>query len=185
MFTLSVILVKTKKTTIMKRLFTIALMALFTLTISAQSTIDKLFSKYKGVEGFTTVTVNGNLLKLLADIDDEDEDEDLMKFADKFTSIRILAQEDDDMDVDNFYDAVIDEVNRGGYEEMVTINSSDSDVKIMVRADGNIFKEFLLIAGGDDNALIQIKGSFSMKDVKEMSKSVEKDEMISLSGIDF
>ncbi len=182
---MSVILVKTIKTTIMKRLFTIALMAIFTLTLSAQSTIDKLFNKYKGVEGFTTVTVNGNLLKLLADIDDDDEDEDLMKFADKFTSIRILAQEDDDMNVENFYDAVIDEVNRGGYEEMVTINSKGSDVKIMVKADGKMFKEFLLIAGGDDNALIQIKGNLSMKDVKEMSKTVEMDEKISFSGIDF
>jgi len=176
--------VKTLKTFIMKRLFTIALMALFTLTISAQSTIDKLFNKYRGVEGFTTVTVNGNLLKMLADIDDE-EDEDLMKFADKFTSIRILAQEDDDMDVDNFYDAVIDEVNRGGYEEMVTINSDGSDVKIMVKADGKVFTEFLLIAGGDDNALIQIKGRLSMEEVKEMSKSIEDEKSISFSGIDF
>lgn len=160
-------------------------MALFTLSISAQSTIDKLFNKYRGSEGFTTVTVNGNLLKMLADIDDEDQDDDIMRFANKFTSIRILAQEDDDMEVDNFYDTVIDEVNKGGYEEIVAINSDGSDVKIMVKADGNIFTEFLLIAGGDDNALIQIKGRLSMKDVKEMSMSIEDEKGMSFSGIDF
>ena len=170
----------------MKRLFTIAILALFTLTISAQSTIDKLFNKYQGKDGFTTVTVNGNLLKLFADLDDDEEqDEDIMKYADKFTSIRILAQEDDDVEVGNFYDYVIDEVNRGGYEEMVTINSEGSDVKIMVRAEGKVFKEFLLIAGGSDNAIIQIKGSLTMKEVKDMAKSVEDEESISFSGIDF
>ena len=56
-----------------------------------------------------------------------------MQFADKFTSIRILAQDDDEMEVENFYDMVIDEVNKGGYEEMVSINSSGDDVKILVK----------------------------------------------------
>ncbi|MEE4116166.1 MAG: DUF4252 domain-containing protein [Marinilabiliaceae bacterium] len=168
----------------MKRLLSIAVLALFTLALSAQSSIDRLFNKYQGQKGFTTVTVNGNLLKMFADNDDED-DEDLMKFADKFTSIRILAQEDDDIEVENFYDLVIDEVNKGGYEELVTINSEGDDVKIMIKADGKIFREFLLIAGGDENAIIQIKGSFTYNEVKEMSKSVENEKGISFSGLDF
>lgn len=168
----------------MKRLLSIAVLALFTLAISAQSSIDRLFNKYQGNKGFTTVTVNGNLLKMFADADDED-DEDLMKFADKFTSIRILTQDDDEMDVENFYDMVIDEVNKGGYEEMVTINSGGDDVKIMIKAEGKVFKEFLLIAGGDENAIIQIKGNFTYDEVKEMSKSVENEKGISFSGLDF
>jgi hypothetical protein len=121
---------------------------------------------------------------MFADNDDKD-DEDLMKFADKFTSIRILAQDDDDIEVENFYDLVIDEVNKGGYEELVTINSEGDDVKIMIKADGKIFKEFLLIAGGEENAIIQIKGSFTYNEVKEMSKSVENEKGISFSGLDF
>lgn len=168
----------------MKRLLSIAVLALFTLALSAQSSIDRLFNKYQGQKGFTTVTVNGNLLKMFADNDDKD-DEDLMKFADKFTSIRILAQDDDDIEVENFYDLVIDEVNKGGYEELVTINSEGDDVKIMIKADGKIFKEFLLIAGGEENAIIQIKGSFTYNEVKEMSKSVENEKGISFSGLDF
>ena len=168
----------------MKRLLSISVLVLFTLAISAQSSIDRLFNKYQGQKGFTTVSVNGNLLKMFTDSDDED-DEDLMRFADKFTSVRILAQDDDEMDVENFYDMVIEEVNRGGYEEMVTINSSGDDVKIMIKAEGKIFKEFLLIAGGDENAIIQIKGNFTYNEVKEMSKSVENEKGISFSGLDF
>ena len=167
----------------MKRLLFISLALILANVAGAQSSIDKLFDKYQGQKGFTTVTVNGSFLKFMAEIDDEDED--LMKFADKFTNIRILAQEDDELQVDNFYDLVIDEVMKGGYEEMVTINSEGSDVKILVRADGKVFKEFLLIAGGDENAIIQIKGNFSYDEVKEMSSSVKDGHGVhGISGIE-
>ena len=161
----------------MKRILILSLFATFVISLSGQSAIDRLFEKYQGSDGFTVITINGNMLRLIADID-EDEDE-LMKHADKFTTIRILAQDDDtDLDV-NFYDLVMRDLDRDGYEEMVSINSSDSDVKILVKAEGKVFKEFLLVAGGDDdNAIIQIKGNMTYEDVKQMSESVKDDHDI-------
>jgi hypothetical protein len=165
----------------MKRFLLISLIASFAVSMSGQSSIDKLFDKYAGKEGFVTVSINGNMLKLIAAIDDNDDE--IMKRADKFTTIRILAQEDEFFDSENFYDLVIDEVNRGDYEELMTINSSDADVKILVRTDGKVFKEFLLIAGGDDNALIQIKGNLSYDDVKDMGESVKQGKGIHTSSL--
>lgn len=158
----------------MKRIITPLLMLLFTVSLSAQSSIDRLFDKYQGKDGFVTVTVSGSFLKMMGNFDDDDE---FLKHSDKFSAIRILAQEDDFMEVDNFYDMVIDEIEKGGYEEMVRINSADSDVKIMVKADGDVFTEFLLVAGGDDNAIIQIKGRLTRKMVREMSESVDDDNI--------
>ncbi|HKL66910.1 MAG TPA: DUF4252 domain-containing protein [Bacteroidales bacterium] len=158
----------------MKRIITPLLMLLFTVSLSAQSSIDRLFDKYQGKDGFVTVTVSGSFLKMMGNFDDDDE---FLKHSDKFSAIRILAQEDDFMEVDNFYDMVIDEIEKGGYEEMVRINSADSDVKIMVKADGDVFTEFLLVAGGDDNAIIQIKGRLTREMVREMSESVDDDNI--------
>lgn len=157
-----------------------ALMTLFILTASAQSSIDKLFDKYQGKDGFVTVTISGNLLKLLGSDDDED---DFLKHANKFTSIRILAEDSEFESPENFYDLVINEVDKGGYEEMVVVNSSDTDLKILVRADGKVFKEFLLIAGGDSNAIIQIKGELTRNDVKEMSESVKDGKGIKVDSM--
>ncbi|MEZ5001325.1 MAG: DUF4252 domain-containing protein [Bacteroidales bacterium] len=164
----------------MKRIALLSIISLLAVTLHAQSSIDRLFEKYQGKDGFVTVTINGNLLKMLGSIEDEDDD-DLMRFADKFTAIRIIAQEEDYEGVENFYDAVIAEINRGGYEEMMTVNSSDADVKILVKGSGRAFEEFLVIAGGESNAIIQIKGSFTSDDVKKMSESVKSGD--SLHGI--
>ncbi|HCC69559.1 MAG TPA: hypothetical protein DEQ09_00165 [Bacteroidales bacterium] len=161
----------------MKRIITPLLLFVFTISLNAQSSIDRLFDRYQGVDGFVTVTISGNFLKMLGQFDDDDE---FLKHSDKFTVIRILAQEDDDMEVDNFYDLVIDEIDKGGYEEVVRINSSDADVKIMVKADGNIFSEFLLVAGGDDNAIIQIKGKLTQKMIEEISESINDDNIFGL-----
>lgn len=159
----------------MKRIISVAVLLFIILSASAQSSIDKLFNKYQGKDGFVTVTISGNFLKMVGAFDDEHGDDDIMKHVDKFSSIRILSQEDENEDVGNFYDMIMDEVSKGDYEEMMTINSSDSDVKILVRSEGKVFKEFLLVAGGDDNAIIQIKGSMSYEDIKEMSESIDGD----------
>jgi hypothetical protein len=43
-----------------------------------------------------------------------------------------------------------------------------------VRTDGNKFKEFLLIAGGEDNAVIQVKGDLTLNDAKKLSEDARK-----------
>lgn len=156
----------------MKRIFTPLVLLVFTISLNAQSSIDKLFDKYMGVDGFVTVTLSGNFLKMIGQFDEDDE---FLRNADQITTIRILAQEDEDMEVENFYDLVIEELDKGGYEEMVRVNSSDSDVKIMVKAEGKIITEFLVVTGGEDNAIIQIKGRLTDKMVKEMSESIKED----------
>ena len=154
----------------MKRILALLILAMFVFTVNAQSSIDKLFNKYQGQDGFVTVSISGSFLKILSEMDDSEDE--FMRHASKFSTIRILAQEDDNMEVENFYNMVIDEVDKGGYEEMVTVNSSDADVKVLVKIEENIYREFLVIAGGDENAIIQIKGSMSFEDVKDMSKSI-------------
>ena len=163
----------------MKKIITPLLFLVFTLTMNAQSSIDRLFDRYQGVDGFVTVAVSGNFLKMMSEFDDDE----LLRHSDKFTTIRILAQDDDNMRVENFYDIVMGELDKGGYEEMVRINSSDSDVKIMIKAEGNIFTEFLLVAGGDENAIIQIKGRLTEKIIKEMSESIDKDKDNAMFGL--
>ncbi|MFO7755825.1 MAG: DUF4252 domain-containing protein [Bacteroidales bacterium] len=159
----------------MKRIITPLILFLLVASASAQSSIDRLFDEYQGRDGFVTVSVSGSFLKMIGEFDDDDE---FLKHSDKFTAIRILAQEDDDIQSGNFYELIIDELDKGGYEEMVRINSADADVKIMVKAEGKVFTEFLLVAGGDDNALIQIKGRMTDKMVKEMSDSVNDDHAV-------
>ncbi len=156
---------------VMKKLLLFIVFTAIVNFVSAQKSIDALFNKYAGKEGFVTVTFNGNLLKLLACNDEDIEDN---KLPANISEIRILAQEDKELNVDNFYELVKKEIRFNDYEEFMRVKESDQDLRMLVRAEGNKFREFLLIAGGDDNVVIQIKGEMTFREARKFSEDVKK-----------
>ena len=156
----------------MKKLSLLIVLMITATMAFGQKSIDDLFDRYAGKDGFTTVTVNGGLLKLarlLGDKDDEDS------FPLHITEIRVLAQEDKTMNVGNFYNQVIDDIDLRNYDEFMRVKNSNQNLRMLVRSEGNRFKEFLLIAGGEDNALIQIKGNMTYEEAKKFSDDARKD----------
>jgi len=146
----------------------------FTITVTfsyGQKSIDNLFDRYAGKDGFTTVTINGNLLKWARHLADNDEDN---SFPVNISEIRILAQEDKSIPVENFYNMVINDIDLKNYDEFMRVKNSGENLRMLVRSEGNRFKEFLLIAGGKDNALIQIKGNMTYEEARKFSRDAEK-----------
>ena len=157
----------------MKKVILLVAIAM-TVTIGyGQKSIDALFQKYADKDGFTTVTINGNLLKLASLFGGNESDDSL---PGDVSLIRILTQEDKNVNSDNVYDMVIGGIDLSQYEEFMSVKESGQDLKMYVRADGDLFKEFLLIGGGDDNVLIQIKGSMSLEDAKKFSGDAKKNQ---------
>jgi hypothetical protein len=162
----------------MKKLLLTIVLTITAAVLYGQKSIDDLFDKYAGKDGFTTVTINGSILKLAHCFGDDNEEDALPAHI---TEIRILAQEDDHMKVDNFYNSVIDGIDLKNYDEFMRIKKSDEDVRMLVRSDGDRFREFLLIAGGNDNAVIQIKGNMTYAEAKKFSKEAEKNNGMNLT----
>jgi hypothetical protein len=161
----------------MKRLLLFIVLTITATIVYSQKSIDDLFDKYAGKDGFTTVTINGNLLKLAHCLGDNDED---TSFPANITEIRVLAQEDKSLKVENFYNLVINDIDLKNYDEFMRVKKSDQDLRMLVRSEGKKFKEFLLIAGGNNNALIQVKGSMTYADAKKFSKEAEKDHGLNI-----
>jgi hypothetical protein len=157
----------------MKKIVGIIAAVLVSVSVNAQKSIDDLFAKYAGKDGFTTVTINGSLLKLAEAFDNDEHDKSMPK---NISLIRILAQDDEYQGkVENFYNAVIKDIDLSKYEEFMQVKDKDQDVRMLVRMEGNKFTEFLLISGGKDNALIQIKGSMTLDEAKKFSEDAKKD----------
>jgi hypothetical protein len=110
---------------------------------------------------------------MAAAMDKDESDKDLPK---DISTIRILAQEkENDGKIENFYDAVIKDIDLTKYEEFMQVREKDQDVRMLVRMEGNKFTEFLLIVGGKDNALIQIKGSMTLDEAKKFADDAKKE----------
>jgi hypothetical protein len=161
----------------MKKVFLFIALTIATTIIYGQKSIDALFERYAGKDGFVTITMSGNLLKLATCLDNDNDDNSLPA---EITEIRILAQEDENLKVENFYDMVINDINLDNYEEFMRVKESDQDLRMLVRSENNRFKEFLLIAGGEDNALIQIKGNMTYAEAKKFSSNARKNHALNI-----
>lgn len=155
----------------MKKLILFVVLTISATFVYGQKSIDDLFERYAGQEGFTTITINGNLLKFLSCLGDNKEEHSVPT---GLSEIRLLTQDNDSLKVENFYTLVIKDIDLKKYDEFMRIKESDEDLRMLVKSEGNKFKEFLLIAGGKDNAVIQIKGNMTFDDAKKFSSAAKK-----------
>ena len=155
----------------MKKILFFIVLTITGTIVYGQKSIDALFEKYSGKDGFVTFNMSGNLIKLASFLNDEDEDNSLPSHI---TEIRILAQDDKINKVENFYDIVNKGIKYDDYEEFMKIKDSDQDVRMLVRSEGTRIKEFLFIAGGEDNVLIQIKGNMTFAEARKFSNDAKK-----------
>lgn len=138
-------------------LFSVLILFLFT-ACEYESGVSEAFTKYRFKEGVTTITVPGWAIRLAARWGDLDKNErELLQSIDK---VKILAIEDKDLNARSnlhreFYSAVRE---NSEMEELMVVRDGNDQVTIFGIADENSIKELLILVGGDDNAMVYVKG---------------------------
>jgi hypothetical protein len=148
----------------------IGLMIMPLLLMAQQSPAERVFKKYAGVTGITSVQISSGMFGMLANMDSENDD--LRKLASSISSVYILhAPEDAAITLEmNFYDEVMKDLPVKKYNELMRVNSADQQVLILADESNGIIKELLLLVGGKtDNALIYIEGNLDMKQLASLS----------------
>jgi len=159
----------------MKRLILLAALLIPTLLSAQNAAVEKLFQKYQGKEGVTTVMIGPELFQVIKSMEIKDiEAHDLP--MDKLKSVKILTIEDEDQWKDvNFYNEIEKDLDMSDYAEVMTVNDGGETVRMWMKNEGQQIREFLLIVGGDDNVLIYITGDFNLNDISGIAESFGKD----------
>jgi hypothetical protein len=154
----------------MKRMVLFLTLAMFAMALNAQKdALDEFFASYSGRDGYTSVIINGNIFGLIKNLDD---DPDLAYLDEKITSVRIVSRKESYTGNENsFMSELKGEIKRGGYEELMTVKDSDDNVLVLVKTSGKSVSELLIIASGDSEAVIQIKGKLTRDDVDRLSRN--------------
>ncbi len=152
----------------MKKMVLTVIIAICASSLYGQrDALDDFFNTYSDQEGYTVVNISGSLFGLLKKFDD---DPDLANMGQKITSVRIVSREGDhDFGRPDFMSDLKGIIRRGGYEELMKVNNPDEEVLFLVKSDRDIIKEILVIASGDNETVIQIKGNLTKDDVEHLS----------------
>ncbi|MCK4748818.1 MAG: DUF4252 domain-containing protein [Bacteroidales bacterium] len=166
---------KQVKTYTMKRIIIGGVILLFTLTVfSQQSAVDKVFDKYSGKDGYTTVYISSFMFNLLNSLEvDDPEYNNFKKATSGITSIKILTQ--DGGESASFGKELLNMLPRDEYKEMMTVKERDEEVLFLAREEGGTITEFLLIVSGNDgeDALIAIQGNIDLESISSITSGLD------------
>ncbi len=167
----------------------IVILLTFMISVSAMSQkdpVDRIFDKYSGQEGYTTVYISSKMFSLFAEIDPDDQE--LQDMMNGLKSIRILASDDSDEsggDGINFYKEVMKDLAVEKYEELMVVKDGNQDLKFLIREENGKIVELLLVGGGDgDNVLISIRGNIDMKNIGKIGKALDVEGLENIEKID-
>lgn len=169
----------------MKKLMLIIIGMGLSASLMAQSNpVDDMFNKYSDKPGFTVVTISSKMFSMLSGQDSQNKDAD--NIINRLKSIRILSVEDSTMNKGlNFYNELSKKLDLSAYEELMVVKEGRDMTKFLIRQKGNTISELLVIAGGPGgNSLISIKGDLNLKNISDLSKSLDMQELKGLDDID-
>jgi hypothetical protein len=136
----------------MKKIALLLPLFMLPFLVNAQkSPIEKLFKKYYGKEGFTTVLVNQEAFEVISHM--EKSKGEINGTLDKIKRVRVIAQEDE-----------------CDYKELVVVKESDQEVMVLAKEEDGKLAELLVLVGGKDNVLVSVEGSFTMEDLGALSQ---------------
>ena len=160
----------------------------FAFTALAQeSPTSKLFDKYSGKDGFTTVSISKELFGMFASIDTTDADAKQVKdMMSQLDGIHILMYEDGDSDnsvLSRFKDE-LGKINTSGYSELMTVKEKGEAVKFLAMKKGDKISELLLLINSDKEAgFISITGLIDMNTIAKLSKVMHMEGMENLEKL--
>lgn len=169
----------------MKKSFLLLTALFLTIAIQAQTNpVDEMFNKYSEKDGFTIVTISSRMFGMFANLDSENPDTD--NLIRRLKSIRILSVEDTLLNINlNFYSELSKKLDMSVYEELMVVKEGHDVTKFLIKENGNLISELLVIVGGPGgNSLISIKGDLSMKNISDLSKNVGIQELKTLEELE-
>ena len=177
----------------MKKLM-ITLLAIVFLTpamIAQESITAKLYDKYSGTEGITTVHITKELFGMIAQMNFEGEDaEEMNEMKDAMAGlefIKIVMFENGSEDNKDFtsFKKDLNALDHEGYAELMVVDDKDEKVRFLARQDGEMIKEFLiLISSANEVGFISIFGDMDMETISKVSQGMGIDQMGKFGGKD-
>ncbi|MCD4745685.1 MAG: DUF4252 domain-containing protein [Bacteroidales bacterium] len=162
----------------------------FPILINAQnSPVEKLFEKYTGEEGFTSVDVSQQLFGLFTTIESDDEGfEEFQKAISQLEGLKLLSytpEEPNSKKRTSFYNDIINTVPFKEYKELMIIRENDMVVKFYVKHEKEIISELIMIANGDDETvLMNLSGIIDLNSMAKLAGSMNIHGMNHLGKIE-
>lgn len=148
--------------------------------MNAQSPMDKVYEKYAGQEGFTSVNISKDLFQMFCNMDTVDKSSDskeIRELMQQLTGLKILTYTGDSTKTAK-RDAVYNEFNalfpNPVYKEIMSVKEKNNDVRFLTKQDknGKISEMVMLQKGSCTTVVLSLTGNIDLKNISKLSKTM-------------
>ena len=152
------------------KILTLALIALPMLISAQTSSIERLYDKYAGEDGFTSINISKEMFTFFISLDgiEDEEVKDVQNVLGNLNGLKILTYDAYGSKRENFLDEIKAVFKDKEFTELMNIKEQGNEVKFMVRKDGEDIIELLMVAS--ENRQISIISFFGLIDLNAISK---------------
>ncbi|WP_346863611.1 DUF4252 domain-containing protein [uncultured Draconibacterium sp.] len=166
----------------MKNSTIISILILFLATsCSYEPGISEAFTKYRFKDGVTTISIPGWVINVAAGFGDLDESE--REILDSIDKVRVMSIENDDLNAHiDLHKEFYEKINKNNnYEELLVVRDDSESVTVFGRIEDSVIKEMVVLVGGDDNALIYVKGEIKPELISNKVNFSDPEKFLSLN----
>lgn len=170
----------------MKKIALLTVIIIVNTTVYGQGTVvTKYFDRYESDETFTKVSVSSKMFSLFTEMEGSTEDEkEFLDLVSKLKGLKVVTSEKVS-DPKGLYAEAIKDVEKAGYEELMTVTDAEENVKISIKENEGIIEELILVAGGKEKfAIMSLYGEIDLKQVSKLASMMRMNEMKYLKEID-
>ncbi len=141
--------------------------------------VSEAFTKYRFKEGVTTITIPGWAIRLATNFGDlKDSEREFLSGIDK---VRVLVVENEELNSRiNLHREFSERINKNNdFDELMTVRDKNEDVTIFGKMDNDVISEMVVLVGGDDNALVYLRGEINPKLLNDLVNKKETDNLLS------
>lgn len=151
-------------------------------SFAQEDAITKYFNKYMDDEKFSVVYISPKMFSMVSKIEIEDMEPELQEVIKSMKGLRILHTEQNAL---QHYNDALKTINTSEYELLLTARGEGENVRFMVKDNGDIVEELLMIVGGNEKfALLSFIGNIDLKKIGKLAKALDIDNMQYLENLD-
>ncbi len=172
----------------MKRIITtMMILGMATFAFAQGAVMTKYFDRFADNEDFTKVSVSSKMFSLFTELEaNTEEEEEFLEAISKLKGLKaVVGEEVAAAESKKLYENAVSDVDKDGYEELMTVTDAEENVKISIKESGGKIEELILVAGGKSKfALMSLYGEIDLKKISKLASSMRLHGMQHLKKLD-
>lgn len=170
----------------MKKLIVIILLS--TLSVAAMAQGGAIVSKYFDLLGsndqYTKVSVSSKMFSLFTELEaGSAEEKEFLAAVSKLKGLKIVAS-DSASDAGKYYKQALADVDKAGFEELMSVKDGDQNFKFSIREKAGIIEELVMVAGNNTSfVLLSLYGEIDLKNISKIARSMRVNGFESLEKL--